>query len=287
MNSAFQLGVLKAANACIRPLVRMLMRSGVVYDQLDEIVRSAFVQEALGERDSRGRKTNVSRVAIRTGLPRKEVTRIKMELESPESAVESKEESRYHAGHAARVLQVWHSDPRYLTDNGEPRALPFTGEQLSFNAIVRIVGGDLPPGAVRAELIDAGAVILDENGNLRALKRYFVPGDVGAELLVGLTHFVVPVLEGLARNTDRSNTVPFIQRLAYSDRLAPEAVPLFRHIARERTSDFVQSVDDWLASNELPPDANPANDSRVALGVFYFEGPPLAIESASAFDKKK
>lgn len=265
----------------------MLLRSGVVYEQLDEIVRSAFVIEALGVRDGRGRMTNVSRVAIRTGLPRKEVARVKLELESSLSAVALKDESRYNAGHAARVLQVWHSDPRYLADNGEPRALPFAGEQLSFSSIVRIVGGDLPPGAVRAELIDAGAVTLDENGNLRAIKRHFVPGDVGAELLVGLTHFVVPVLEGLARNTDRSDGVPFIQRLAYSDRLSPDAVPLFRHIARERTSDFVQSVDDWLVSNELPADSHPTSDNRVALGVFYFEGPPLAIESSAALEQKE
>ena len=287
MNSAFQLGVLKAANACMRPLVRMLLRSGVVYHQLDEIVRSAFVQEALGERDGRGRTTNVSRVAIRTGLPRKEVTRIKMELESSKTAVESTDESRYHSGHAARVLQVWHSDPRYLTEKGEPRALPFAGEELSFSSIIRIVGGDIPPGAVRAELVDAGAVTVDEEGNLRALKRHFVPGDVKAELLVGLTHFVVPVLEGLARNTDRSRTVPFIQRLAYSDRLTPEALPLFRHIARERTTDFVQSVDDWLVSNELPPDSNPVGENRVSLGVFYFEGHPLEIESDPHGDKQE
>jgi hypothetical protein len=122
--------------------------------------------------------------------------------------------------------------------------------------------------------VAAGAVIELPSGYLHAVKRYFVPGDVDEELVVGLTHIVHPVMEGLARNTGATKSDPFVQRLAYSDRLMPAAVPLFRQIARGRCADFVQSVDDWLSSNEIGSEVEPAHLTRVGVGVFYFEGDP-------------
>jgi len=177
-----------------------------------------------------------------------------------------------HAGHAARVLQLWYSDARFVDSSGEPSELRFAGDGMTFTNLVRLVGGDVPAGAVRAELVAAGSVEETAAGGLRAVKRYFVPGNVNEDLVIGLTQIVQPVIEGLVRNTGDENVEPFVQRLAYSDRLLPAAVPLFRHIARSRCSDFVQSIDDWLSSNEIAAGAHADESLRVGVGVFYFEG---------------
>ena len=63
-----------------------------------------------------------------------------------------------------------------------------------------------------------------------------------------------------------------MQRVAFSDRIVPAAVPLFRQVARKRSTDFVQSVDDWLSSNEVRLDEHARQGDYVAVGVFYFEG---------------
>lgn len=250
----------------------MMLRSGIGYRQFAELAKIAFVQEALGERDGRGRTTNLSRVAIRTGLSRKEVSRLRSRLHDRAASSAGSHGHHYHSGHAARVLQLWHADPRFASSKGLPFDLPFAGDELSFCSIVRAVGGDVPPGAVRAELLAAEAVVETPEGLLRPMKRYFVPANVGEELLVGFTHFVAPVLEGLARNTDQDCDQPFIQRLAYSDRLMPSAIPLFREVARDRAEAFAQSVDDWLTPNELHSESDADGSLRVALGVFYYEG---------------
>jgi hypothetical protein len=122
-------------------------------------------------------------------------------------------------------------------------------------------------------LLAADALVETAEGALRPTKRHFVPADVGEELLVGFTHLVFPVLEGLARNTDERCVAPFIQRLVYSDRLSPSVAPLFRQVARERVTGFVQSVDDWLSSHETD-DAREDGPYRFGIGVFYYEGPP-------------
>jgi hypothetical protein len=251
---------------CLRLLARLMLRSGIGYTQFAEMARQAFVEEAFGERDSRGRGTNLSRVAIRTGISRKEIARIRSNmLERAQQPIMM-----------ARVLQLWHVDPRFVDGMGHPRDLPVSGDGVTFGSLVRAAGGDVPPGAVRAELMDAGAVAELGNGLMRPTKRYFVPSDVGEDLLVGLTHFVVPVLSGLVRNTDRNCSQPFFQRLAYSDRLLSSSVPLFREIANDLSSSFLQTIDDWLSTNESNSELPPSSLHGVGVGVFYYES--AAIE---------
>jgi len=257
----------------MRPIARMMLRSGIGYPQFAELAKLAFLREAQAEKDSRGRATNLSRVAIKTGLSRKEVARLsklQSDADKPTSAMRMVD---FQSLHAERVLQLWHSDPRFVDRRGAPKELPFTDGDVTFGVLIKAAGGDLPAGAVRAELLAAGAVVESEEGALHPIKRHFVPADVGEELLVGFTHMIIPVLEGVARNTDERCSTPFIQRLVYSDRLSPDAAPLFRRVAREQVTGFVQSVDDWLSANEVS-DSDDRQSCRYGIGVFYYEGVP-------------
>lgn len=264
--------LLSAIQPCLRLLARLMLRSGINYSVFDDVARIAFVHEAMGERDSRGRKTNLSRVAVRTGLSRKEVSRIRAKLETAGASEDRGQSDSYDSGHAARVLQLWHSDTRFLDAQGRPRALRLSGSNPTFGSLVKAAGGDFPPGAVRAELMSAGAIVETDDQHLLPVKRYFIPSDAGEDLLVGFNHFVLPVLIGLERNTSENNPPQFFQRLAYSDRLAPNALTAFRRVGQNAASQFVQSIDDWLSSNELSGEpAVGSCESRVGVGVFYFE----------------
>jgi hypothetical protein len=171
------------------------------------------------------------------------------------------------------VLQLWHSEPEYLGSDGRPIDLLIKSVEPDFHSLVRLSGGDVPLGAIRAELLASGAVEELPSGRLRALKRVFIPSDVMEEIVVGLTHIVRPVMEGIDHNSSRTKDGPFFQRLAYSDQLTKEAIPHFRKIATERSAEFIQSTDDWLASTEMPPAASKSRHvRRVAVGVFYYEG---------------
>jgi hypothetical protein len=251
----------------------MLLRSGVGFPQFAEISKRAFFLEAQADKDGRGRGTNLSRIAIRTGLSRKEVARLAKHLQRTTDKAQPVRMVDTQSLHAERVLQVWHSAPSFVDRKGAPKELPFAEGAVTFSDLVKAAGGDLPAGAVRAELLAAGALIESDDGALRPIKRHYVPADVGEELLVGFTHIIIPVLEGVARNTDERCTAPFIQRLVYSDRLAPDVVPLFRRVAREQVTGFVQSVDDWLSANEVP-DSEIEQTMRYGIGVFYYEGMP-------------
>jgi len=283
MSKAIQDRVLAATMSCLRPLARVLLRSGINYRQFAEAAKNAFFEEAASERDRRGNNANVSRIAVRTGLSRKEVGRMRDARLARQSEVNQADYLR-SASHAARTLQLWYSDSRFVDAAGRPRELPFTGNDASFVALVRAVGGDIPPGAVRAELLVSGSVVETATGGLKAVRRYFVPGNIDEDLVIGLSQIVHPLIEGLARNTGADRSAPFLQRISYSDRLYPAAVPLFRQIARERSANFVQSIDDWLSSNETKSEDATSPPLRVGVGVFYFEGSVPGENDRSTLD---
>jgi hypothetical protein len=63
--------VLSALLKALRPLARILMQSGIGYREFSEISKSAFVDVATTDYGLRGRPTNISRVAVMTGLTSK------------------------------------------------------------------------------------------------------------------------------------------------------------------------------------------------------------------------
>jgi hypothetical protein len=265
VNSELQVRLLDAVLRCLRPIARVLMGAGISYAQFEELSKRAFVEQSLGERDSRGRLTNVSRVAVRTGLSRKEVARLKTYLQSDQPITETV----YRSGIPARVLQLWHSHSDYQSD-GFPRDLTFDDGQSSFASLVRLVGGDVPGGAVRAELLAAGGIVELPNGLLRVCKRHFVPVDLGEDLVVGFAFIVGPLLESLEHNSINPGEA-YIQRVAYSDNLPIAARANFKRLAHERAADLVQTADAWLTTNEESPLTMVTDGRRLGVGVFYFE----------------
>lgn len=270
-----QLRMLNAVYACLLPLARLMLRSGITYQQFESVAKRAFVRAAAEDSDPRGRPTNTSRIAVKTGLSRKDVKRLREVLLT--EAVSSTGPVGDQSGPLARVLHAWHVDQRFIGPDGRPRDLEFQDDETGFGALVRAVAGDVPPGAVRTELKRAGAIIDLEDGRLRAVKRYYVPGTVDEKAITVVSGMIFPLASGLAHNTDPSRTAGgFIQRYAFSQTLPPDAVDRFRVWSREQATRFIEQMDDWLADNEQDAANSSSLDSadyrNAGVGVFYYEG---------------
>jgi Family of unknown function (DUF6502) len=60
----------------LRPLVRVLLRHGLAYDEFAELARRTYVDVADRDFALKGRKQTTSRISVITGLNRKEVARL-------------------------------------------------------------------------------------------------------------------------------------------------------------------------------------------------------------------
>jgi hypothetical protein len=148
----------------------------------------------------------------------------------------------------------------------------FEGSCPNFTDLVRAVAGDVPPGAVRAELLRAAAMIELENGMLRPTKRYFVPGDFDEKAITVMAGMLHPFLGGLDHNSNpQRSSAGFIQRIAYA-KLPPDDRERFRAWSREQATKFIEAVDDWLMRRQISPEDD-GGEPMSGVGVFYYEGP--------------
>ena len=82
----------------LRPLVRILLRNNVSHRTFAELAKLVYAEVANAEFGIPGKKQTISRIAILSGLTRKEVQRLLTQPTDTESAVEEE----YHR--AARVI---------------------------------------------------------------------------------------------------------------------------------------------------------------------------------------
>ncbi len=268
MQNDIQRQILGAFLVALRPIARILLRFGIGFREFSEISKTAFVDVASSEYGLRGRPTNISRVAVMTGLTRKEVRRIREKIEGGDQAVVVK------ATPLSEILHRWHAESEFLNESGRPATLPFAGEERSFSNLVRRFGGDIPPGAMRTELKRVGAIEETDDGQLKVIKRTVHPKGAHEKLITALVHALYPLASTISHNVDPDREgEPWTQIDTFSQSIRKADLTRLRRISFDRLSEVAESMDDLFMAYESLHDKDEGNDTTntVAVGVFYFE----------------
>jgi len=261
-------GLALAAARILRPLVRVLLRNGLSFHSFAEIAKRVYVDVAMKDLTIPGRKPSGSRVAILTGLTRKEIQRLVLNV----SASDAEDSERYNR--AARVVAGWVRDRHFTAPDGTPLALLPEGDPASFAELVRRHGGDVPARAVLDELLRVGAVARDPaDGRIRLLARAYVPRTSDRDKVAILGSDVADLVETIDHNMRRGETDPRFQRKVMYDNLPAEAIPEFRRLSGARAQDLLEFLDRWLSEQDR--DTNPSRRGsgrmRAGIGIYYFE----------------
>jgi Family of unknown function (DUF6502) len=277
MQDSIQRRILDALLLALRPIARALLRAGVGYREFDEIAKTAFVDIATRDYGLRGRPTNISRVAVMTGLTRKEVRRLRDKTMAGQGAVVIRPTPM------ATILHKWYSESEFLDRSGAPAILKFDGPGVTFSNLVRKYGGDIPPGAMRTELRRINAIEETESGDLRVLKRNVSGLDVHEKLIAGLAHVLYPAAVTIAHNTS-NRTDTWIQRIVFTESVRDADLTRLRRISSDRLVEFTESIDDLFVAYEAlnETDSSAPSGRSVGLGVFYFEQDKVNAEQPSA-----
>lgn len=261
--------VLSALLKALRPIARFLMKSGIGYREFAEISKSAFVDVATSDYGLRGRPTNISRVAVMTGLTRKEVKRLREKINA-HSQIDVP-----RVIPPAEIIEKWHNDPEFLNSSGKPSVLNFEGPSPSFADLVKKYGGDIPPGAMRTELKRVGAVAEDQEGRLTVRTKYFRPSQREEELQHALSEDLYGLALTIGHNITADADASWVQRTAMSTRIRREDTTRVRRISQERATEFVESVNDLFSAYETiyGEEDKGIDFTTVGVGVYYFEVP--------------
>lgn len=251
----------------LKPLVRMLLRHGVSHRTFSDLAKWVYVEVASSEFSLETRKQSTSRVAVLTGLTRKEVSRLR-EQAQPDVRLQGEQYNR-----AARIIGAWLRDPDFRTKAGKPAVLGLHDNAAGFSELVRRYSGDMPVRALLDELLRVGAVEVDNQGRVKLLSRGYVPHGDTAEKLHILGTDVALLLETIDHNLTDTRGEPRFQRKVAYDNLPDSALPAFRALAGRDAQALLEKLNLWLAEHDRDTnrDITGTGRNRAGIGIYYFE----------------
>ena len=257
----------RALSLMFKPLIRLLIAQGVTHAEFSDTAKEVYVETALRHFEVDG-KVNKSRVAILTGLTRKEVKNV------IDRALSSSKKEKTHS-RPSRVLTGWYSDPKYQGPYGIPLELPYESsadDGPNFVELVRQYSGDMAPRQMLNQLIESGAVV-EVEGRYKAVRRIFLHSKLSPALIQRLGSVGYRVFSSAAKNIDKdAETVGQFDRMVFADDgCTEEVIELFNDYIKTRGQEFLEELDVWFSSRkEMNDPGKPRKETGVYM-VHYIE----------------
>lgn len=249
----------------LRPLVRALIAHGVTAPALYRMIKRIYVDVARQEFGLDGKTPTDSRVAMLTGVHRRDIRMLR------EGSVEEAGQVRQKVTTLASVLGRWLADPETTDERGRPISLPRTAtEGPSFETLVQAVSLDIRPRTVLDELLRQGLVSLEEDGEVVRLAAEAVLGRPESDEKVHF--FAENVGDHAAAAVDNLLSDPprFYERAVYYNRLRPSSVETIERRARALATETLIELN-RLAHERQQADLDaPDGTERFRFGMFFF-----------------
>jgi hypothetical protein len=255
-----------ALKRVLDPLLDLMFDAGVTVQEFNKITRDRAVRIATKRLVRESGRQSKSRVAIMTGLPRSEVTRISNSLDSAPQA-----RPDHHP--ARRVLAAWHDNPRFLAPSGEPAILPIFGRRRSFEQLVERYGAGIPVRAMLDELMQLDAVEQVEDQKLKAKARVPISTGLSSRSIAAVGERGRDLLETLAHNV-RKRSQPLFEATALMEEGDLDMVTLVRREITEQGTNFINAATALFNRSQRKRNskAEPtATTCRFGVTVYYFQ----------------
>ena len=269
MGDSVKQTLLAAYRVLMGPLVRILLRQGISFAEFSEVGKAVYVEIALKDFKVSGRKATRTRIAVMTGLTRKEVKRV------IDEAIKERYELKTSFNRLTRVLVGWHTDPDFTGPYGMPLELQYESAmpgELTFAELVKRHSGDMSPRSILDELIRVDAVKETDVDWYRVLRRDYIPEAQGVHNFERVGSVIKQFINTVDFNMTKSapGKGRFERAAVADDGIRKQDVPKFDQYLRERCQSLLEEIDNWLT--KLPkPDAKIGDEVvRTGVGVYHF-----------------
>ena len=254
---------LRVLRGLLRPLVRTMIARGLTAPVVYGLLKRVFVEVAEENFALDDKPLTDSRIAMLTGVHRKDIRTIRAEGDGGAG------EARRKSALLATVIGQWMTVPDF-TDQGKPIALPRSADTgPDFDALVRTVSKDVRPRTVLDELIHAGLVTEAEDGLLHLQTDAVVGASSTPEKEAFFAANVGDHLAAAAENL-LSDSPPFYERSVFYNQLTPDAVDRIEAEARTQAQALLESLNrDSSALHRRDKDAAGPRQ-RYRLGIYFY-----------------
>lgn len=255
--------VLDSILELLRPAVRLMLRHGVASPAFAGALKRVFLQAAQDELRAHAKPLTDSAISLLSGVHRRDVRNL-TRLAPPQTRPEG------FTGLASQVVTRWLSQDRYLDEHQIPVPISRSGDEPSFDALVRAVSQDVRPRSVLDELIRLG-LAAEADGQVTLLKHGFVPRSGFPEMASQLSNNLHDHLAAACHNLDGDGE--FLEQAIFVDEITPESAlhlhkvsaqawkVAFQTVMREAQARF-----DHDAAHATPEQRN----QRARFGVYFY-----------------
>jgi hypothetical protein len=267
MTESRKAALARAAITAVEPLVELFLELGVTSPEAESLLRGVFVHTArkwLAERSEHRQLPSDVRVSLVTGIHRNFVRRI---LAEPPRIAAARDQRGLSA---TRLVDAWHSDPRFLDSSGKPRDLPETGQDPSFHSLASAYVPGAPPGIVLDELRRAGQVQSLSDHRVRVRRRSVREQGMNLESVDELGTRTADLLKTLRHNL-RSPTALFCEATPLFE-IDATRLPALHNVINRRATTFLAAMENEFAIEAEKSNAVARrNRTKVGLTVFQIE----------------
>jgi hypothetical protein len=261
----------QAVAAVLQPLARLMIDQGLQHAQVSEMLKTVLVQESVASYGLDARQVSDTRVALLTGVHRKDVKRLRAVQQAPHAS------AKQVISVPAAVIARWISEPRFLNLDQSPRTLarsPKSGTlgEPDFPTLVAEVSSDVSARAVLDELLRLGAVEVLPEGQVALVDQAFVPQKSPAEQLDFLAASVADHLSAAVHNVNPKRARPaMLDQSAFSQQLSVEQVAALHQHARQLWAGVLQKFLSAATLAEQRSQNATDHSHRVRFGVYFYE----------------
>jgi hypothetical protein len=270
MSESYRAQLIHTFRTVLRPLIHILFRAGVRFDEFVELLRGIYVEVTIRNAQDEGKKITAGRISILTGIARRDVERLIASddwLQVPRPT---------DVAALAAVLHRWHTDSAFLGPYGVPLELPFTGQAgRNFSELVK--GSPIPidPRNAFEQLLAARMMVRSGDTHVKVLSRTYVsPEPMSAEMLEHFGTAMRNLASTLDFNMTPSQRLKRIERSVFPDDGLPnELLEEYDAFVRERAQQLISDVDDWLAAAARKPIGDPRSRTKLGVSVYQYVVP--------------
>jgi len=275
--------LLTAVRRLLRPLVRLMMRSGLTFPVLADSLRRLFVEIAITDILTDPTTRTDSRISLLTGVHRKEIRRLR---EIPADPLDAPDIVTL----ASQIVARWIGGAPFADSQGHPKPLLRIGTgdtEPSFADLVASVTSDVRPRAVLEDLLEHGVLVVDAEDRVLLTADAFLPRPGGEEQLFyfarNLHDHVAAAVENISAAPAGAATISVegsaagpalcLDRSVHYDNLTETQARDLRDYARAAAMrallDVNRRAQELTAHAAAGADASPMQ--RVNFGVYIFD----------------
>ncbi len=260
--------MLKSYQRLLQPLFKILLRNGVKYSELAQIVKAAFVESAVrqGLIDD---DPSVAKIAEVTGLTDNQVSEV-LSLDAANVEASGKEENDL----VIRVLEAWHRDEGYVGIYGLANEISLE----EFKSLVIRYAPSMEVKRVLSLLIQAGCVRElagsdSSETRYKCIDRTFLPDPLTEPQLERMGYVISNLVNTLDHNFHEEGKPLVEKRVWLASGLHPKYLESFDQQIREKSDEFLVSLDNWLSTCHDEKDQDGQSLVQTGVSLFHYIEP--------------